>query len=62
MAERLTEHPILTYLTFVLPVLLLIIALAVSASVFVIILVLAWLGIAFVVLLLPIESDDGSST
>jgi hypothetical protein len=62
MAERLIEHPILMYLIFVLPALLMIVALAVKASVFVIILIPTWLGVAFVLLLLPIESDDSSSS
>jgi hypothetical protein len=62
MAERLTAHPILTYLTFVLPVLLMIVALAVNANIFVIIVILAWLGVAFVLLLLPIESDTNSTS
>ncbi len=62
MAERLTEHPILMYVTFVLPVVLLILALAFFPNVFAIILIIAWLGIAFVLLLLPIEADNGSSS
>ncbi len=62
MAERLTDHPILVYVTFVLPLLLLVIALATAANVFLLIIILAWLGIAFVVLFLPLESDNGSSS
>lgn len=61
MAEKLTEHPILLYLTFVLPIALLFLAMVVNASLFPIMALLAWLGIAFVILYLPISSDDGSS-
>lgn len=61
MAERLLEHPMLVYVTFVLPMLLLAVGIAANASVFLIILDLAWLGISFMVLFLPIASDNGSS-
>ena len=62
MAEKLREHPILTYVTFVLPVLLLMVALAVKANVFLVVLILTWLGLAMMMLFLPIESDDSSSS
>ncbi len=62
MAEKLREHPILTYVTFVLPMLLLVIAAYVKANVFLIIIILAWLGVAMMMLFLPIESDNGSSS
>lgn len=61
MSERLLEHPMLVYLTFVLPILLLAVAIAVNANVFLIILDLAWLGVSFMILFLPIASDNGSS-
>jgi len=61
MAEKLREHPILTYVTFLLPILLLAIAMIVQANVFLIIMILVWLGVAMMMLFLPIESDDGSS-
>jgi F0F1-type ATP synthase assembly protein I len=61
MAGTFGDHPLLTYVTFVLPIVLLTIALVVQASVFLIILIVAWLGVSFVVLFLPIETDDGSS-
>lgn len=60
MSERMLEHPMLVYLTFVLPILLLAVAIAVNASVFLIILDLAWLGVSFMILFLPIASDNGS--
>ena len=62
MAERLSEHPILMYMTFVMPLAFLFMAIVFSASLFLIMVLLAWLGIAFVVLFLPIASDDGSSS
>jgi hypothetical protein len=62
MAEKLIGHPILIYVTYVLPMLLLAIELAVNANLFLVILTIAWLGVAFVILFLPIESDNGSSS
>ena len=61
MALNPTEHPLLVYLTFVLPAILLALGLVLGVSVFLLILVMAWLGGAFVILYLPVESDNGSS-
>jgi len=61
MSEKLKEHPILTYVTFVLPMLLLAVGVAVGANILLIILSIAWLGISFFILFLPIASDNGSS-
>jgi hypothetical protein len=61
MAEKLTDHPILLYLTFVLPMLLLALGMIFNASSFQIIVLLAWLGVAIIVILLPITSDNGTS-
>jgi uncharacterized MnhB-related membrane protein len=61
MAENLADHPILLYLTFVLPMLLLALGVVFHASSFQIIVLMAWLGVAIVVLFLPIASDNGSS-
>ncbi|MGQ9587969.1 MAG: hypothetical protein ACUVT7_06280 [Thermoplasmata archaeon] len=60
MSEKMLEHPILVYLTFVLPMLLLVLGIVFNASVILMILVLAWLGVALVILFLPIASDDSS--
>lgn len=57
MAEKLTDHPLLLYLTFVLPIVLLALGIIVKANVFILIIISAWLGVAFVLLFLPIESD-----
>jgi len=61
MAEKLTDHPILLYLTFVLPMLLLALGVIFNASSFQIIVLMAWLGVAIIVLFLPIASDNGTS-
>lgn len=60
MAEGLSEHPILAYLTFVLPMALLVIGLIFHANILLIVLTILWLGVAFGVLYLPLASDDGS--
>jgi hypothetical protein len=61
MAETLTDHPILLYLTFVLPMLLLALGVIFHASSFQIIVLMAWLGVAIMILFLPIASDNGTS-
>jgi len=61
MAEILTDHPILLYLTFVLPMLLLALGIVFHASSFQIIVLMAWLGVAIVIIFLPMASDNGSS-
>jgi len=48
-------------LTFALPIVLMAIAIVFSMNVLVLIAVTAWLGVAFVILFLPVASDDGSS-
>ena len=62
MAEKLSDHPILLYVTFVLPLLLLLLGAIFNASVFLLIVLAAWIGIAMFVLFLPIASDNGSSS
>ncbi len=61
MAERLSEHPMLAYLIFVVPMALLAIALLFNANVLVLIAITAWLGVAFIILFLPVASDNGTS-
>ena len=61
MAEKITEHPMLAYLIFVVPMALFAIAMIFGANVFVLIAITAWLGVAFVILFLPVASDNGSS-
>ncbi len=57
MAEKITDHPLLLYLTFVLPMALLALGIIFKANVFILIIISAWLGVALILLLLPIESD-----
>jgi len=57
MAEKLAEHPILLYLTFVMPMLLLALGIIFKANVFLLIVATAWIGVALVLLFLPVESD-----
>ncbi len=61
MADKFGRHPLLIYLTFVLPIVLLAIGLLVNANIFLIIITLVWLGVSFVILFLPIETDNSSS-
>lgn len=61
MAEKLSEHPIVLYLTFILPIILLALAIWFEASLFLIIAVVAWLGASMIILYLPIASDNGTS-
>lgn len=57
MAGRISEYPILSYLTFVMPMLLLALGVIFRANVFLIIAAIAWLGVAFFVLYLPVADD-----
>jgi hypothetical protein len=61
MADKFGEHPLLVYITIVLPVLLLAMGVLVNANIFLIIITMVWLGVSFVILFLPIETDNGSS-
>jgi hypothetical protein len=60
IAGRISEHPVLSYMTFVLPMLLLLLGIVFKANVFLIILTLAWLGVAFLVLYLPMAEDNNA--
>lgn len=60
MAEKLTEHPILLYLIFVLPMALLALGIISGANVFLLIVVATYLGVALVIFFIPIESDLAS--
>ena len=60
MADGISDHPILAYLTFVLPVVLLALAIVFDAGLLLIILTILWLGTAFAVLYLPLSGDNGS--
>jgi len=60
MAERFTDHPLLLYLTFILPMALLALGMIFKANVFLLIIVSAWLGLSLILLFLPIETDVAS--
>ena len=62
MAERLRDHPLLLYVTFVMPILLLALGIILKANVFLLIVAAAWLGVSFIVLFLPVASDEDGST
>ncbi len=62
MGERINEHPLLAYLTFVLPIVLLVLAILLEVNVLLLIIIIAWLGIAFAILFLPVSSDNNSSS
>ena len=61
MTFDLREHPLTFYVTFVLPVLLFVVGVVFRANVFLLILCGMWLGVAFFVLYLPIETEDRPS-
>jgi len=62
MAEKLTDHPLVLYVAFVMPIALLIIGALAHVGVLFIIIAAAWLGISFILLFLPISSDNGTSS
>ena len=57
MAEKLAEHSILLYLIFVMPMLLLALGMIYKANVFLMIVATAWVGVALILIFLPVESD-----
>jgi len=62
MAEKLTDHPLVLYLAFIMPIALLIIGGLAHVNVLFFIIVAAWLGISFILLFLPIASDNGTGS
>ncbi len=61
MAERLRDHLLILYVAFVMPILLLIIGALVHANVLLLILAAVWLGVSFILLFLPMASDNGGA-
>lgn len=61
MAFNLREHPLTFYVTFIMPAVLFVVGAIFRANVFLLILCGMWLGVAFFVLYLPIETDDMQS-
>ncbi len=62
MAERLRDHPLVLYVAFIMPIALLAIGALVHANVLLLIIAAAWLGISFILLFLPIASDNGGTS
>ncbi len=59
MAERLRDHPLVFYVAFIMPIALLIIGAIAHANLLFLIGAAAWVGISFILLFLPIASDNG---
>ncbi len=57
MAFRIGEHPVMFFFTFALPALLMLLGVIFGASAFLFIVCGSWLGVAFFVLYLPLETD-----
>ncbi len=57
MAFNLREHPLMFYVTFVMPVILFAVGAVFRANVFLLILCGMWLGVSFLLLYLPLETD-----
>jgi hypothetical protein len=58
MAGRISGYPLLSYLTFVMPILLLALGIIFRANVFLIIMSITWLGVALLVLYLPVADEN----
>lgn len=61
MSSVLKEHPLIIYMSLILPALLLGAAIILEASLFLIMIILVWIGISFIILVLPVTTDSGSS-
>ncbi|UCE80346.1 MAG: hypothetical protein JSV94_04055 [Methanobacteriota archaeon] len=57
MAFSIREHPLIFFVTFALPAMLMILGAIFNASAFLFILCGTWLGVAMMVIYLPIEKD-----
>ena len=60
MAFRIGEHPMIFFVTFALPALLMFLGVIFEASAFLFILCGTWLGVSFLVLYLPHEADESA--
>lgn len=61
MSSILKEHPLIIYMALILPALLLGAAILLGANLFLIMVILVWIGISFIILVLPVTTDSGSS-
>jgi|GEM_PF-1288457 len=62
MAEKLTDHPLILYIAFVMPIALLVIGALAHVNLLFLIIAAAWVGIAFILLFLPVSSDNGTGS
>jgi hypothetical protein len=62
MAEKLRDHPLVLYFAFIMPIALLIIGALAHVGVLFLIMAAAWLGVSFILLFLPIASDNGAGS
>lgn len=58
MSFRIGDHPMVFFVTFALPALLLLLGIIFHASVLLFILCGSWIGFAFMALYLPIEAES----
>lgn len=58
MAEKITDHLTLAYITFVLPVILLVLGVMLGANIMLLMITIVWFGVALAVLYLPMAKDD----
>ena len=61
MTFKAREHPLLFYLTFVMPAILFMLGAIFRANVFLLILCGMWLGVSFLLLYLPLETEGEQS-
>ena len=61
MSFRVREHPFVFYTTFVLPAVLLLIGIVTGINVLFLLLCAVWFGVAFMILYLPVETDNGQA-
>ncbi len=57
MAFSISEHPMIFFVTFVLPAMLLVLGAIFNASAFLFIMCGTWLGVALMILYLPVEKE-----
>ncbi|UCE44727.1 MAG: hypothetical protein JSU93_04785 [Methanobacteriota archaeon] len=58
MAFSISKHPMIFFVTFPLPALLMVLGAIFNASAFLFIICGTWLGVAMMILYLPIETDS----
>ena len=61
MSFRIREHPLVFYVTFVLPGILLLIGIVTNINVLFLLLCTVWFGVSFLILYLPVETENGQA-